>query len=291
MGGGQGAGPPPQSQPPQPVACNVSSNSFQWIKGAGDIGSAVAHRMRGAGLRPVLREGPSPVAARRKMAFAPAVFEGEAELEGMRGIRCGSLPAALECLEQFGCIPVLVGAADEFIAPETPLVMVDARMRKKLQPPAQLEEAPLVIGIGPGFVAGRQVHAAVESNWGETLGSVIWEGAALDYTGQHRVVEGHGEERYVYAPRAGRFTTEADILEVVEAGQVVGRVDGAPLAAPIGGILKGLAHHGIPVVAGAKLVEVEPRAEARYCIGIAERQGKIAEGVLQAIRERMPPLF
>lgn len=229
------------------------------------------------------------------MAFASAVFDGVAELEGLRGLRCEDLPAALACLETPDCIPLLVVEGEEITgqgaAPLAPAVVVDARMRKKQQAPEQRHEAALVIGIGPGFVAGGQVHAVVESNWGPALGEVIWQGSALDYTGQHQVVEGHGKERYIYSPRAGTFHTELDILQQVRAGEVVGRVEDTPLEAPISGILRGLAHGGIRVDEGAKLVEVEPRGEARYCIGIGERPGLIADGVLRAVREKVPHLF
>lgn len=269
----------------------MEPKGFQWIKGAGDIGSAVAHLLRGAGLRPILCEGPAPVVSRRRMALASAVYEGEAHLEGLRAVRCETLPAALEALDAPGCIPVLVWKAEGAPVPGLPEVVVDARMRKKQQAPLQLHEAPLVVGIGPGFVAGEQVHAVVETNWGDDLGRVIWQGGALDYTGQHRVVEGHGKDRYVYAPRQGRFFTELDVLDMVKAGQVVGRVDDTPLCAPIDGILKGLAQGGIAVAEGAKLVEVDPRGEAQYCIGIGERPGRIADGAMQAIREKMPHLF
>ncbi len=221
------------------------------------------------------------------MAFAAALHEGEIELEGLRGVPCTGSEAALACLERPDCIPVL----EAMPAPPLPApkVVVDARMRKKVQPEPQLEEAPLVIGIGPGFVAGLQVHAVVESNWGESLGRVVWEGAVQDYTGEHRKVEGHGAERYLYAPHAGIFQTNRDILETVAAGEVVGKVEDTPLVLKISGILRGLAYGGSYVEAGAKLVEVDPLGDITNCIGIGKRPARIAEGVLVAIREKMAP--
>ncbi|MCZ6559192.1 MAG: hypothetical protein O7E56_14020 [SAR324 cluster bacterium] len=264
---------------------------LQWIKGAGDIGSAIAFRMRRAGLRPVLGEVPAPLVTRRRMAFASAVYEGEAELEGLRGVRCTDEAGLLDCLEDEGCVPVLV--CSDLDRPPLPpqQVVVDARMRKKREPPVQISEAPFVLGIGPGFRAGLHVHAVVESNWGEELGRVIWEGVALAYTGQHREVEGQGKARYLYAPHAGTFHTRHDLLARVTQGEVVGRVDDTDLAVAIPGILRGLAHGGVAVAEGVKLVEVDPRGEDRFCIGIAERPERIAQGVLEAIRQRMPGLF
>jgi len=261
---------------------------FQLIKGAGDVGSAIAHRLRRAGLRPVLVEGPTPVITRRRMAFGTAVLEGKAELEGLRALRCATADEALACLEESGCVPVLVADEGESLSLPSPQVVVDARMRKKSRPPAQIGEAALVIGVGPAFRAGEQVHAVVESNWGPELGRVLWQGESESYTGRHRVVEGHGRERYLYAPHAGIFHTSLDVLALVEAGQVVGTVEGTPLTVEIGGMLRGLAGDNVPVAAGAKLVEVDPRRDPAFCIGIAERPGRIADGVLAAIREKYP---
>jgi xanthine dehydrogenase accessory factor len=269
----------------------VEKERVIWIKGAGDIGSAIAHLLRREGLAPILVERPAPVVSRRRMAFASALHEGELVLEGVRGVRCTGLEAALACLAEEDCVPVL--EREEVEAPEglSPAVVVDARMRKKEQPPPQIEEAPLVIGIGPGFEAGVHAHAAVESNWGEQLGRVIREGAAMAYTGQPREVEGFARERYLYAPHAGIFRTRHDVTDRVEAGGIVGQVDDTPLRAAIAGILRGVAHDGVAVTQGAKLAEVDPRGEARYCVGISERPGRIADGVLSAMREAMPHLF
>ncbi|MEE8396731.1 MAG: hypothetical protein V3S29_11795 [bacterium] len=271
----------------------MAEKAVQLIKGAGDIGSAVAHGFRMAGLRPVVLESPATVVSRRRMAFGAALHQPEAMLEGLRAVACTDMEAVLACLEGADCVPVL--AAPDWQTPAAlaaaVVVAIDARMRKKESPPVQIGEAPLVVGIGPGFVAGRHAHAVVESNWGPGLGRVLWEGAPEEYTGRHREVEGFGAERYIYAPHAGRFATSHAILAPVRAGEVVGRVDDTPLAVTIGGVLRGLAYDGTPVAQGAKLVEVEPRGDPALCIGIAERPRRIAEGVIEAVRKNMAELF
>jgi len=260
------------------------------IQSASDIGSAVAHRLKRAGLHPVLLERPAPTATRRRMAFAGAMFAGEAELEGVRGVLCADPGAALHMRTAPDTVPIL--AARDFDPPPDWAVdiLVDARMRKKQQPPRQMQAAALVIGIGPGFCAGEHAHAVIESNWGPHLGTVIWEGRAETYTGKHREIEGFGRERYVYAPHGGTFRTALDVGLPVRAGTPVGRVGETPLLTGIDGTLRGLAYDGVTVTEGTKLAEIDPGADPANWSGIGVRPEKIADGVLNAIRKRWPAL-
>jgi xanthine dehydrogenase accessory factor len=258
------------------------SAALQVIKSASDVGSAVAHRLKGAGYRPVLLESASPGATRRLMCFAAAVHAGQAELEGLTARRCDDAAQAEALAGEPGVIPLLVADLDAPPALAAD-VLVDARMRKRREPPVQIGQARLVIGIGPGFRAGVHCHVVIESNWGERLGAVITEGASEPYTGRHRVIGGLGRERYLYSPRAGVFRTQLDVLAPVRAGAAVGTVDGVPLLAEAGGILRGLAWSGLRVEAGAKLAEVDPGSDPANCRGIASRPARIAAGVLEAI--------
>ena len=252
------------------------------VKSAHDIGSAIAHRIKSREAAAILWESPSPGATRGLMCFAAAVHQGRAELEGLAAIRHDDPRAALEAAERTGEIPLLVGDLDGPL-PLAAQVMVDARMLKKTVPAPQIDLAPLTIGIGPGFVAGVQVHVVIESNWGARLGTVIREGAAEAYTGTPRKVEGLGVERYLYAPHGGTFRTERALLEPIEAGDTAGWVERTPLKALAGGILRGLATSGLEVAKGAKLVAVDPTGDPDNCRGIASRPARIAEGVLEAI--------
>jgi xanthine dehydrogenase accessory factor len=260
------------------------------IQSASDVGSAVAHRLKRAGLHPVLLESAAPTATRRRMAFAGAVHAGEARLEGVRAVRCADARAALALRLTPDAVPLLVSEA---LAPPEDWrldVLVDARMRKRQQPPVQIQRAVLVVGIGPGFRAGVHAHAVIESNWGEQLGALLWTGEAQAYTGQHRKIEGFGRERYLYAPHAGRFRTALDVGSPVRAGEAVGRVGETPLLAEIGGTLRGLAYDGVEAASGAKLAEIDPTSDPKNWSGIAARPGRIADGVLRAIIERWPEL-
>ncbi|MDH5753122.1 MAG: xanthine dehydrogenase [Deltaproteobacteria bacterium] len=260
------------------------------IKSASDIGSAVAHLLKTEGLRPVLLEKPEPGATRRLMCYAGAAITGRAEMEGLTAQRCSGAGQALELSGRPGIIPLLALPQEEWKSPAEILgvpagAVVDARMRKKIHPEVQIGEAPLVIGIGPGFTAGEQCHAVIESNWGDGLGRVITSGSSQDYTGKHRLVEGHGADRYIYSPHDGLFTTGLDVLARVEPGQEVARVDDTPLCSSIAGLLRGLAYPGQRVTRGAKVVEIDPKFAEESCRGIKERPAIIARGVLQALRD------
>lgn len=258
------------------------------VKGASDIGSAVAHALRQAGWNPVLVEGSAPGVTRRRMAFAPAVYEGRAELEGLVGIRCAGAGEAVAWASDPGVVPLLVADTLDPVEGLTPAAVVDARMRKRHEPPVQIREAPLSLGIGPGFVCGHHVHGVIESNWGPRLGQVLWQGASQAYTGKHREVEGFGRERYVYAPIAGRFRTERNVLEPVRPGDTIAWVDDVPLKAEIGGVLRGLAYSGRSVAAGAKLIEIDPTGNPAGAIGIGARQRAIAAGVVAGLLQPGP---
>jgi xanthine dehydrogenase accessory factor len=260
------------------------------IRGANDIGSAVAHRLFKAGYPVVIHDIPQPAVTRRKMAFTDAIFDGSTALEGVRALRIDDLSLMETALSSPQFIPVVVEDFSTLLGTLQPAVLVDARMRKRQQPEDQRGLAPLTIGLGPNFIAGENIDLAVETSWGAALGQVIYQGATLPLRGEPRPLAGHARDRYVYAPITGKFYTEFQLGDTVEQGQVVALVDESPLHAPLSGRLRGLTHSGVPVHKGTKVIEVDPRAESAdttgeaEITGIAERPRRIAEGVLQAIQ-------
>ena len=256
------------------------------VLGTNDVASAVAHRLFSAGHAVVLAEGPAPTVTRRGMAFADAVFDGEAELAGLQARRVESVAEAEALLASRAAIPVLVGWSPLDLAGSLrPDALVDARMRKRARPETLRGLAPLTVGLGPGFAAGEQVDLAVETAWGEDLGRVITSGSTRPLEGEPREIAGHARDRYVYAPVAGVFETTRQIGELVEAGEPLARIGEAVLRAPLGGAVRGLTRSGVPVSAGTKVIEIDPRGAAGQVYGIGERPARIAEGVLAAIRE------
>ena len=257
------------------------------IRGSGDVGSAVAHVLLGSGHAVVVHDVERPAAPRRGMAFADAIFDGTCELDGVRGRRVddtGELAAGAP-----GEVLVTTAAFHDVLAAMRPDVLVDARMRKRAQPEGQRGLAPLTIGLGPNFVAGQTTDLAIETQWGDALGAMIERGPTRALGGEPRAFDGHARDRVVYAPVAGVMRTQAQIAQRVQAGEVVAAIGDEQLRAPLTGILRGLVHDGVPVEAGAKVLEVDPRGDVAKVRGIGARPRRIAEGVLAAIGSRVEP--
>ena len=274
------------------------------VRGIGDVGSAVAHRLFGAGHRVVIHDVPAPAAARRGMAFTDVLFDGPVVLEGVtcrRIEQLSELPAASGevllretggsgelLLRETGWIAATTLPLEDVVASLRPAVLVDARMRKRAVPEPQRHLAALTIGLGPNFVAGETTDLVVETGWGERLGTVLTEGSPAPLAGEPRTYGGHARDRFVYAPARGMFRTTAAIAERVQAGQVVATLDGVGLAAPLDGILRGLTHDGVVVEQGTKCIEVDPRGDIRHVIAIGERPGAIGDAVVRAVRASRP---
>ena len=255
------------------------------IRGSGDIGSAVALRLRHAGHRVVMHDDPRPGHSRRGMAFADAFFDGTATLEDTRAKRARDLDDVPHMLACDHAIPVCDASFQDVARAVRPDVVVDARMRKHATPESLRGLARLCVGLGPGFVAGENADVVVETAWGESLGAVIHAGGTSAYAGEPRAIAGHGRDRYVYAPAAGTFRTALAIGAPVREGEEVARIGETVVRAPLTGILRGLTHDGAEVRAGAKVVEVDPRGDPAATFGIGERPGRIAAGVLTVVEE------
>jgi xanthine dehydrogenase accessory factor len=251
------------------------------IRGGGDLASGVAYRLYRAGLQVVITELPQPLVVRRAVSFAQAVYTGECTVEGLVGRRVRD---AAEVLERLGSgeIPVLVDPEGESLIALRPLVLVDGRMTK--QPPEfGMEAAMLVVGLGPGFVAGENCHAVVETHRGHTLGRVIWQGSARADTGIPEAVDRYRGERVLRAPADGPLEARAEIGQRIEAGQVVAEVAGKPVVAPFNGVLRGLVYPGVMVQSGMKIGDLDPRNDPRYCFMVSDKSLAVGGGVLEAV--------
>ena len=253
------------------------------VRGVGDVGSAVASVLFRAGWGVALHDTPAPATTRRGMAFADAVFDGAATLDGLTARRVGTAAALRRSLRDRAALPVAVWPLADLLAASGWAALVDARMRKRAVPEPQRGLAPLTLGLGPNFVAGGTVDLAVETGWGEALGAVVAHGPTRALAGEPRAIGGAGRERFVYAPVAGRFATGARIGEPVAAGSVLAWIGATALAAPLAGVIRGLVRDGVMVTEGAKVIEVDPRGDPALAFGIGERPRRIAEGVLAAL--------
>jgi xanthine dehydrogenase accessory factor len=263
---------------PNPKACHVV------IRGGNDVASAVAHRLFTAGYPVVILEAAQPLTVRRGMAYASAVYEGRIRLDGLTAEHAPSLERVQALLQSRSAIPVVAGRDEEIITALHPPVIVDARLRKKERSTSRVTDAPLVVGLGPGFTAGIEAHLVVETNRGPNLGRIITEGGADPYTGEPVEIAGHSKDRYLYAPRAGAFRTPLDLGARVEADQIVGHVEGEPLRAKVGGIIRGIVKDGLSVQAGTKLVDIDPRGDPTYLSELSQKAWTIADAVLAAVR-------
>lgn len=251
------------------------------VRGANDIGSAVAHCLFRSGYPVVIHETHQPTTTRRRMSFTDAVFDGHAVLEEVEAKLIRDSTLLRDALTAHQHIPVVL---DDFFEPP-PAVVVDARMRKHSQPESQIHQAALTIGLGPNFIAGETTHLVIETARGDSLGQIIERGQSIPLQGEPLEIEGHARDRYVYAPTAGTFHTSLQIGDQVETGQQLARIDATPLLASIPGILRGLTHNHVPVTQRTKVIEIDPRIGHAQVSGIAERPAQIAQGVLQAIQE------
>jgi xanthine dehydrogenase accessory factor len=253
-------------------------------RGSGDVASAVAHTLFTAGHAVVIHDSARPSATRRKMAFCDAIFDGFASLSGVSARLYGEMPDLIAGALARDCVAVTTLELAQILPVLRPDVLVDARMRKHDRPETQIALAPFTVGLGPNFIAGETVHAAVETGWNTDLGKVIWRGATRPLEGEPQTIAGHARDRYVYAPSAGIFRTNLQIGDMVSEGQKIATVDGIALHAPISGILRGLTHDDVPVAKKTKVIEVDPRGTAANVTGIAERPRRIALGVLEAVK-------
>jgi len=257
------------------------------VRGIGDVGSAVAHRLFGVGYAVIIHDAENPAYGRRGMAFADAMFDGKAELAGVLA-KCARDTTGLNIMVKCRrAIPVASGELSSVIEAFQPDVLVDARMRKRYHPENQRDLAPLTVGLGPNFVAGAATDVVIETAWGPGLGSIIRQGASLPLHGEPQSIAGHARDRYLYAETAGVFVTAMQIGDPIKRGDIVGSIDGQIILAPLTGRLRGLTRSGVRVEKGTKIVEVDPRNESAIVRGLGERPKRIAEGVLEAINGRI----
>jgi xanthine dehydrogenase accessory factor len=259
----------------------VFENAVVVVKGAGDLASGTILRLHRAGFRLVATEIDQPTTVRRTVAFSEAIYCGEVEIEGVRARKVKD-QSEIERAWSEDVVPVLVDPAAEIVPQLRPAVVVDAIIAKH-NLGTRISDAPVVIGLGPGFEAGVDVHAVVETNRGHHLGRVLWQGSAEPDTGVPGEIAGQGAQRLLRAPSPGRLRGERAIGERVEAGEVVCWIDEIPVRAGTTGVLRGMLHDGLSVSPGMKIGDIDPRAAREHCLTVSDKSLAIAGGVLEAM--------
>lgn len=252
-----------------------------FIRGAGDLATGIACRLFRSGFPIVMTDIALPTAIRRTVAFSTAIYQGKTVVEGIQAELAQDSEEALKITRE-GKIAVLIDPAGENISRLNPTVVVDSIMAK-INTGTRIEDAPVVIGIGPGFQAGVDCHAAVETQRGHDLGRVLYEGSPMPNTGVPGNVAGETVERLIRSTADGNFTPVSAIGDTVEAGQAVAYVENIPVYANIHGILRGILPAGTPVVKGMKSGDVDPRCKLEHCYTVSDKALAIGGGVLEAI--------
>jgi xanthine dehydrogenase accessory factor len=260
--------------------CEPAGRPTALIRGAGDLATGVALRLFRSGFAVAMTELEMPTVVRRTVAFAEAVYEGRTVVEGVEGVKAKDASQVADLLER-RVIPVVLDPEATARRVIRPVLIVDAIVAKR-NLDTRITDAPVVLALGPGFVAGRDVHAVIETKRGHTLGRVITKGAARPNTGIPGEVGGFTAERLLRSPCDGVFRSAREIGDRVSLDETVGHVGDVAIHSQLDGILRGLLRSGLEVTAGLKLGDVDPRASREDCFLVSDKAMAVAGGVLEA---------
>ncbi|SHI73404.1 xanthine dehydrogenase accessory factor [Clostridium cavendishii DSM 21758] len=251
------------------------------IKGAGDLATGVAHRLKRCGFTIVMTEISKPTTVRRTVAFSQAVYDKEIEVEGIKAVLASKKEDISRIINE-GNIPIIVDEKAEIVREIKPDIVIDAIIAKQ-NLGTHIDEARIVIALGPGFTAGIDCHCVIETKRGHYLGKTIYSGGAIPNTGIPGDIGGHTTERIIRATKDGKILPISRIGDYVQKGDIVAYVDETPIFAEINGIVRGMLQKDIYVFKGMKSGDIDPRCERDNCFTISDKARSIGGGVLEAI--------
>ncbi len=251
------------------------------IRGGGDLATGVAVRLFRAGFSVMILEVDHPTVIRLPVSFARAVYEGKAIVEEIEAILIPSWEE-VEKIIKLNKVPVLIDPEGSCIKKLSPTVLIDAILAKR-NLGTTIGQAPLVIGLGPGFTAGKDVDVVIETKRGHNLGRVIYHGQAAPDTGVPGEVGGESKRRLLQAPVEGKNVPLRKIGDLVKTGEVIAEVEGVPLKAEISGVLRGLIYPESWVTKGMKVGDIDPRGIREYCFTVSDKARSLGGAVLEAI--------
>lgn len=254
------------------------------IRGAGDLATGIAWRLWQAQFDLIMTDLPQPTAIRRTVAFSTALEKGQMQVEGVAAVACANPTAVEQALERRQ-VAVLPDPELKWLPELHPQVLVDAILAKR-NLGTSMEQAPLVIGVGPGFCAGQDCHYVIETKRGHHLGRVIENGPAAPNSGVPGNIAGYTAERILRAPCSGVFQPLRAIGDLVQQGETVAMVDGQPVVAGVAGMVRGMLHEGLMVTSGFKCGDVDPRGAAAEFHTISDKARAVGGGVLEAIMRK-----
>ena len=252
-----------------------------WVRGAGDIATGVAFRLYKSGFSVVMSDLPIPTSIRRTICFSEAIINGTTRVEDVTAVLAKDAEAAKAVLAD-GNIAMLADPDGTEAKKLKPVAVIDAILAKK-NLGTKIGDASVVVGVGPGFTAGTDCHAVVETMRGHTLGRVYYEGSAMPDTRVPGNIGGFTLERILRAPCAGTFRGVKKIGDLVIKGETCAYVDDKPVVSSLSGVLRGILPDGLAVYKGMKSGDVDPRCELSHCYTVSDKALAVGGGVLEAI--------
>ena len=262
------------------------NNNLVIVRGGGDIASGTIMKLYKCGYSVLVLETPTPSSIRRNVSFSEAVYENTQTVEDVTCYLAKDINEAKDFLAQ-GKLTMLVDPECKCLNEFSAVALVDAILAKK-NLGTNKTMAPITIALGPGFTAGSDVNAVIETMRGHSLGRVIYEGTAIKNTGVPGKIAGFDKERVIHSPADGILKNVHHITDLVKEGEVIANIESpngtTPVQATIDGLLRGLIRDGYPVTKGFKIADIDPRAdEYNNCFTISDKARCIAGGVLEAI--------
>jgi xanthine dehydrogenase accessory factor len=251
------------------------------VRGGGDLASGAIYRLHRAGFPVIVTELDAPLFVRRAVCYGEAIYSGSITIGGVTARRASSVEQGRRILES-GEVAALADPDGLTLSELKPPVIVDARM-EKVNLGTRLNDAPLVVALGPGFTAGVDCHVVVETNRGHDLGRAIYEGSAEPDTGEPGSIQDKTHSRVLRAPVSGHVQPAAAIGDTIEVNQVIARIEDVSIPAPFRGVLRGLIHERVLVTAGMKIGDLDPRARRENCFTISDKSLAVGGGVLEAV--------
>lgn len=252
------------------------------VRGAGDIATGIICRLHHCGFKLLVLETSKPTAIRRSVALSDAVYEGTKTVEGVTTKLIDSIDECPSCWSH-NLVPLLIDPATTCLEQINPTAIIDAILAKK-NCGTRMVMAPITIGLGPGFTAGKDVHAVIETARGHQLGRTIYRGSPHADSGIPGNIAGYSKERVLYAPTDGILEVIHDIGSQVSQGELIGRIGQSELTAPLTGQVRGMIRHNTVVTKGLKIADIDPRTEENdNCFTISDKARCISGGVLEAL--------
>lgn len=249
------------------------------VKGGGDLATAVAYKLFRSGFPVIITELENPMMVRRTVSFANCIYEKEWTVEGVTSVLTEE---GVDPILKDGKIPVVIDPLCNIRQKKKPSIIIDAILAKK-NLGTRIDDAPIVIGLGPGFSAGEDVHAVIETNRGHDLGKIIFDGKAAPNTGVPGDIKGYTTQRVLRSPCEGIVRNKVEIGSMVNTGDIICTVNGIAVHAQISGVVRGLIKDGLNVSLNVKIGDIDPRGEIKYCNAISDKGRNIAGGVLEAV--------